>query len=202
MIIGTICLSLLSLASTHAFTVTSRSQYKSHTLHAATLSEWDISSATDHDLTVVSDFLELKGEFDRSLNGEEKSKIKPKTGETIKSLLPDLRSANVLLATERFETEPVGFCTYNFQYFDFSGKPLLWLDDIYVNPTTRSKGAGKAMMDELVKIGKENSCSRLSWSCDVRNTRGLEFYDKIGASVSHEKGTLKKFDWIPDSWSL
>lgn len=41
-----------------------------------------------------------------------------------------------------------------------SGKTL-FLEDIYVRPSFRSKGVGKALFLEVLKFGKANECSKL-----------------------------------------
>ena len=202
-----VALLLTTLMPTSGFIVSRQSTSSSTTqLHSSVAATpevtWEIRKATNNDMPSVIDWLDRKGKFDLSLNGNEPSNLKPKPGATLASLFPDLPHGSVLfVAAEGTDDDSVtGFCTYNLRYAGF-GPPMLWMDDIYVDQTQRSRGAGKALMDELVNIGKEHSCTHMAWKVDERNERGMQFYDKIGATVTHKTGTLFGMQWVPCMWT-
>ena len=82
--------------------------------------------------------------------------------------------------------QPIGFAVYFFNYSTWQGKNGLYLEDLYVTPTSRGLGAGKALLRELAKIAKENDCGRFEWSVLDWNTPAIEFYDSLGATPKSE----------------
>lgn len=97
----------------------------------------------------------------------------------------------------------VGFALYALRHYGLDGSvpPSLWLHALFVEPSKRSGGAGKALMDELASLADGHSCSHLGWKCHVDNTRGQGFYEKVGASIQSQTGDLYSYSWVPDSWS-
>lgn len=51
--------------------------------------------------------------------------------------------------------KPVGLALYFFNYSTWTGRPGLYLEDLYVAPEYRKLGLGKAFFGELGKIAKE-----------------------------------------------
>ncbi|MEM9510428.1 MAG: GNAT family N-acetyltransferase, partial [Cyanobacteria bacterium P01_E01_bin.35] len=84
-----------------------------------------------------------------------------------------------------------------FRYSSFAGQPSIWLDDLYVKLGMRSKGAGGLLMKRLRQIAQENNCTHLAWTADARNTRGLGFYQRLGAKITEQK---ENRCWL--RWSL
>jgi len=205
MIKSTLALLFTVLMPASGFVISQQSAPRSKTsLQSSVTAEvsWQIRTATDNDMPEVMDWLDRKAAFVRSLNGKEPSKLNAKPGATLATLFPELPNGKVLfVGDDDVDTDAVtGFCTYNLSYTGF-GPPMMWLDRIYVDQTQRSRGAGKALMDELVSIGKEHSCTHMAWIVDERNERGIQFYDRIGAEVTHKDDTLYGMKWVPDGWS-
>lgn len=42
-------------------------------------------------------------------------------------------------------------------------QPSMYLEDLYVIPSVRNRGAGKALFRALGKIAEEKGCMRLDW---------------------------------------
>jgi GNAT superfamily N-acetyltransferase len=98
----------------------------------------------------------------------------------------------------------VGFALYALRHYGLDGSvpPSLWLHALFVDPSKRSGGAGRALMDELASLAGGHRCSHLGWKCHVDNVRGQGFYEKMGARrQSHRAGDLYSYAWVPDSWS-
>jgi GNAT superfamily N-acetyltransferase len=83
---------------------------------------------------------------------------------------------------------PIGFALYFFTYSTFLGRPSLWLEDLFVNPEARGRGAGKALLAELARVAARRRCGRMEWTVLDWNTPSIKFYDRLGAK-------LRK-DWI------
>lgn len=95
--------------------------------------------------------------------------------------------------------QPVGFALYYFRYSSFAGQPSIWLDDLYVDEERRSLGAEAVLMHALARIAKDTSCTHIAWTADARNTRGLKFYDRLGATITEQKDNVCFLRWTPQA---
>ncbi|MFD2176036.1 GNAT family N-acetyltransferase [Veronia pacifica] len=84
------------------------------------------------------------------------------------------------------EGAAIGFSIYFFNYSTWLAKPGLYLEDLYVSPDYRGKGAGIFLLKHLARIAVERGCGRFEWSCLDWNTPSREFYESLGAEPQHE----------------
>ena len=98
----------------------------------------------------------------------------------IRSTLFGARPAAEVLIAE-FGGEPVGFALFFPTYSTFLAKPGLWLEDLFVRPAARGKGAGLALMAALAKLCVERDYGRFEWSVLDWNEPSLKFYASLGA---------------------
>jgi GNAT superfamily N-acetyltransferase len=89
------------------------------------------------------------------------------------------------LICRRGET-PIGFALYFFMYSTFLARPTLYIEDLYVLPEERGKGAGKALLAELARIALRRGCGRMEWIVLDWNTPAIRFYKRIGAKLRKE----------------
>jgi GNAT superfamily N-acetyltransferase len=82
--------------------------------------------------------------------------------------------------------EPAGFAVWFFNFSTFSGRPGIFLEDLFVRPAFRGKGIGKALLAYLAKLCVENGWSRLQWSVLDWNTPSIKFYKSLGAVMMDE----------------
>ncbi|HLO42317.1 MAG TPA: GNAT family N-acetyltransferase [Phycisphaerales bacterium] len=76
-----------------------------------------------------------------------------------------------------------GFALFFMNYSTWTGKPGLYLEDLFVRPSARGVGLGKALFVHLAKIAVERGCGRYEWSVLDWNTPALEFYRAMGATA-------------------
>jgi GNAT superfamily N-acetyltransferase len=98
-----------------------------------------------------------------------------------KSLFGPRPYAEVILA--RLDSVAVGFALFFHNYSTFLAKPGIYLEDIFVLPEHRGRGAGKALLKRIAQIARDRDCGRLEWSVLDWNEPSIEFYKKIGATV-------------------
>jgi GNAT superfamily N-acetyltransferase len=79
-----------------------------------------------------------------------------------------------------------GYAVYFFSYSTWLGKNGIYLEDVYVTPAFRGRGAGKAMLRQLAQIAVAENCGRLEWSVLDWNTPAIEFYEALGARPQSE----------------
>jgi GNAT superfamily N-acetyltransferase len=79
------------------------------------------------------------------------------------------------------EGEPVGFALYFFNYSTWRGRPGLYLEDLFVVPEARGRGAGKQLLVELARIAVARGCARMEWTVVDWNEPAIDFYRALGA---------------------
>src|SRR5579864_9488509 len=79
---------------------------------------------------------------------------------------------NPLLFCEiaEWQGKPAGFAVWFFNFSTFSGRPGIYLEDLFVRPAYRRNGIGKALLAHLAKECVSNGWSRLQWSVLDWNT--------------------------------
>jgi GNAT superfamily N-acetyltransferase len=81
---------------------------------------------------------------------------------------------------------PVGFALFFFTYSTFLGRPSLYLEDLFVLPEERGRGAGRALLRALGKIAMARGCGRMEWTVLDWNAPAIRFYRRIGARLHKE----------------
>jgi GNAT superfamily N-acetyltransferase len=81
---------------------------------------------------------------------------------------------------------PAGFAFYFFNYSTWTGRPGLYLEDLFVQPEFRGLGVGKALLARVAAIAVEKNCPRLQWEVLDWNTPAVDFYASLGASFLDE----------------
>ena len=76
---------------------------------------------------------------------------------------------------------PVGFALYFFNYSTWRGRPGLYLEDLFVSPDARGRGAGKGLLAALARIAVARGCARMEWSVLTWNEPAIAFYEARGA---------------------
>jgi GNAT superfamily N-acetyltransferase len=89
--------------------------------------------------------------------------------------------------------EGVGFAVWFYNFSTFSGRPGIYLEDLFVRPAFRGKGIGKALLSHLASLGVEQGCSRLQWSVLDWNTPSIDFYKSLGAVMMDEWTVCRVF---------
>jgi GNAT superfamily N-acetyltransferase len=78
---------------------------------------------------------------------------------------------------------PVGFALYYFTYSTFACRPILFIEDLFVLPHQRGKGAGKALMSALARVAIRKRCGQMAWNVLHWNAPAIKFYRRLGARL-------------------
>ena len=81
---------------------------------------------------------------------------------------------------------PAGFALYFTSYSTWRGHHGIRLEDIYVTPSLRGKGIGKALLVRLAQIAVEQGCPRLEWDVLEWNAPAIGVYERLGATILTE----------------
>jgi len=129
----------------------------------------------------------------------------PRISELIRELAEYERSGDQALATADdlraalFASQPalfghvadcggqvVGFALWFINYSTWAGKHGIYLEDLYVTPEMRGRGAGRALLAELASICLQRGYRRLDWWVLDWNEPAIGFYRSIGAEAMSE----------------
>ena len=80
-----------------------------------------------------------------------------------------------------WDNAPAGFALYFHNYSTWLSQPGIYLEDLYVRPSARGLGLGKALLSELARLAVERKCGRLEWSVLDWNEPAIGFYRSLGA---------------------
>ena len=80
----------------------------------------------------------------------------------------------------------VGFLVYYFVPFTYRAKPNLIIKELYIADRHRSRGIGTQLMKAVAREAQEAGCGMIKWWVAKWNERGMEFYQRLGATIDSE----------------
>ncbi len=119
-------------------------------------------------------------ELDRQLARFER--LKPPDdveGARLLNLVFDEKRLEALVAEE--ESIVVGMALFYEGLSTFRAKPFLYLEDLVVSESARSRGVGKALVAALAREAVSRGALRIEWAVLDWNVRAIEFYERLGA---------------------
>ncbi len=87
--------------------------------------------------------------------------------------------AEVLVAEE--QERLVGYALFFHSFSTFLAHPGIYLEDLFVEPSSRGKGHGKALLAAVARTAVERDCARLEWAVLDWNEPAIGFYRALGA---------------------
>ena len=147
------------------------------------------------DTAEVLALVRAKADFDRGL-GAFTGELGITEGLIRRHLFGHRPVAFALLAGE--PGNAIGFSLYYYRYSSFRGRPSVWLDDLFVYPHGRRKGAGRLLMCRLAELAKAADCTHIGWVASAGNAVGMNFYHRLGATVVHQAGDAVTLQIEPD----
>lgn len=130
--------------------------------------------ATETDCGIVLAFISELAEYEK-LSHE----VKTDVALLRRHLFGERRVAEVIIAD--YDSRPVGFALFFHNFSTFLGRPGIYLEDLYVQPTYRGRGIGASLLKYLAKLAVERDCGRLEWSVLNWNQPAIGFYTRMGA---------------------
>lgn len=86
------------------------------------------------------------------------------------------------VVAEHPEEGIIGFASYFFAYYSWSGKAL-YLDDLYVKANYRGEKTGTQLFNAVIELARESACKNLRWQVSNWNEKAKAFYKKMGAVI-------------------
>jgi GNAT superfamily N-acetyltransferase len=129
--------------------------------------------AEPDDSALVLEFVRSLAEYERLQNSLEA------TEEHYRKYIFDEKAAEVIIA--EYDGVPAGFALFFRNFSTFTGKPGLYLEDLFVKPAYRGRGLGKLFLAFLARLAVDRGCGRFEWTCLDWNEPSITFYKSQGA---------------------
>lgn len=145
----------------------------------------EIKPATIDDVPLILHFI-------KSLAAYEKLSHEVTATEDIlrETLFGERRYAEVVFAyarkTKDSPLEPAGMALFFHNFSTFTGRPGIYLEDLFVHTEFRGSGIGKSLLIYLAALAKERNNPRFEWVCLDWNESSLKFYNSLGAKQLKE----------------
>jgi GNAT superfamily N-acetyltransferase len=78
-----------------------------------------------------------------------------------------------------YKGEAIGFCIFYTTYSNFTGKGILFLEDVFVRDEYRGLGVGKEVMYYLSCLAQKRNYSRIEWMVVDWNEPAIKFYENV-----------------------
>ncbi|MCL2054400.1 MAG: GNAT family N-acetyltransferase [Oscillospiraceae bacterium] len=136
-----------------------------------------IRKATEDDTEIVYNYIRQLAEYKNMSN------ICTITISELYNLLFDEKSLRALIVEN--SGEAVGMATYfYFRVSAFSGKRVLYIEDMFIEEKFRAQGIGTHLFEFLRTVAKERNCLRMEWKCLNWDSPTISFYEKMGGRIS------------------
>jgi GNAT superfamily N-acetyltransferase len=134
----------------------------------------EIRSAKRSDTALILAFVRKLAEYERLLHV---------VVATEADVVRDLFGTNprVFCDLAFWEGAPAGFALWFHNYSTFRGRHGLYLEDLFVEPSYRGRGIGKALLRHLARRCQADGLARLEWQVLDWNTPSIAFYKSLGA---------------------
>ena len=143
-----------------------------------------IDAATPADVPLVLDLIRELADYEKEPNAAQA------TPQQLHDALFGARpAAEAVIA--RLDGEPAGWALWFQNYSTWTGRPGLWLEDLFVRPQYRRNGVGRALLVYLARLCQERGYGRFEWSVLDWNTPALDFYRTLGAEPMSEWTTMR-----------
>ncbi len=148
-----------------------------------------LRAATEADIPTVIALVRELAEYERD------PEAAVATPELMREALFGDRAVAYAVVAE-LDGDAVGFALYFFNFSTWTGRPGLYLEDLYVRPRARGRGIGVALFKYLARVAVDRGCGRFELSVLDWNTDAIGFYERLGG-VPMDGWTVYRF--APDA---
>ena len=152
-----------------------------------TQSTLNIRPATPADVPTILRFIRELAEFEREPNA-----VRATDADLLRDGWGTPARFTAIIA--EYSGTPAGFALYFTTYSTWRGHHGIRLEDLYVTPTLRGHGIGKALLARLARIAVDQGCPRLEWDVLEWNESAIAVYRRVGANVLTEWRIMRLAD--------
>ncbi|MGM0367520.1 MAG: N-acetyltransferase family protein [Actinomycetota bacterium] len=121
--------------------------------------------------------------FIKQLASYEKKKVAA-SRKDIHTFIFEKKAAEALIA--EYGSRAAGFALFFHTFSTFSGKPGIYIEDLFILKKYRNKGIGKALLSCIAGIALQRGSSHIEFSVLKWNKAAKGFYKKAGADAKDE----------------
>ncbi|OSZ56265.1 GNAT family N-acetyltransferase [Streptomyces pharetrae CZA14] len=140
-----------------------------------------IRTATPADIPVIHSLIRELAAYERAPEEARATEV-----QLHEALFGERPAAYAHIAEDDSSGEPVGFALWFLNFSTWRGTHGVYLEDLFVRPSARGAGHGKALLAELARLCVERGYQRLEWSVLDWNEPAIGFYRSLGAVPQDE----------------
>jgi GNAT superfamily N-acetyltransferase len=130
-------------------------------------------AATPDDVPILLDFIRELAAFE-----QEPDAVKMTPAQLHGALFGEKPRAEALLVKIDGLTQAAALWFESFN--TWTGKPGLYVEDIFVRPAARGKGIGRAIFAYLARVALDRDYARMEWMVLNWNEAAIKFYNRLG----------------------
>ena len=92
------------------------------------------------------------------------------------------------------DDQVLGFVIYHFHLSTWAPGGYCYLEDLFVDPTARGKGAGYALVEAVYRAAASQGAERVYWVTQADNATARSLYDRVAEVTS-----FVQYRWTPRS---
>jgi GNAT superfamily N-acetyltransferase len=92
-------------------------------------------------------------------------------------------SPRVFADMVELDGQAVGFSLWFYNFSTFVGRAGIYVEDLFVLPGARGRGAGRALLTRLAARCLDEGLGRLHWAVLDWNAPSIAFYERLGAEA-------------------
>jgi GNAT superfamily N-acetyltransferase len=104
--------------------------------------------------------------------------LPPAVTESTWKRIVDPQSAFVGRIAE-LDGEIVGFSLSVIHECSWTIAPVCYLEDLYVKPDARGRGIGSALIEDIIRLSRQNAWARVYWNTEADNAAARRLYDRF-----------------------
>ncbi|MGW4434212.1 N-acetyltransferase family protein [Streptomyces sp. NPDC004596] len=140
-----------------------------------------IRTATPADVPVIHTLIRELAEYEKAPH-----EARATEEQLREALFGERPAAFAHLAVDDGSGECVGFALWFLNFSTWRGVHGVYLEDLFVRPSARGGGYGRALLTELARICVQRGYERLEWSVLNWNSPAIGFYEALGARPQDE----------------
>jgi GNAT superfamily N-acetyltransferase len=138
-----------------------------------------IRPAQPEDVPLIMDLIRQLADYERAADA-----VTGTEAELSNALFGEDAVAEAVIA--EVEGRPAGFAIFYRTFSTWLCRPGMWLEDLFVLPSERRGGIGRALLEHLAGLTLARGYARLEWSALTWNTPAIDFYTALGAAQLDE----------------
>lgn len=138
-----------------------------------------VRPATPADVPLILRFVRELAEYER-----EPDAVKATEPMLEAALFGERPAAEAVIA--EIDGVPAGFALFFQNFSTWTGRPGLYLEDLYVTPEARGAGVGTVLLRHLAGVALDRGYGRFEWWVLDWNTPAIDFYRAMGARAMDE----------------